>query len=124
MGIGAVIGTGIFILPGHEAAQHAGPAVAISFLLAAIVNYFSSFLSAFSASLMSFFSCSRVSLSNNTSSRISPFNRPEFLNRLDAIVPFNSLTSEDMLKILDLYLVKMEKEDLRICLFNFIKQNQ
>ena len=33
----------------------------------------------------------------------------EFLNRLDAIVPFNSLTSEDMLKILDLYLVKMEK---------------
>ena len=35
--------------------------------------------------------------------------RPEFLNRLDAIVPFNSLTSEDMLKILDLYLVKMEK---------------
>ena len=35
--------------------------------------------------------------------------RPEFLNRLDAIVPFNSLTREDMLKILDLYLVKMEK---------------
>lgn len=35
--------------------------------------------------------------------------RPEFLNRLDAIVPFNSLTSEDMLKILDLYLAKMEK---------------
>lgn len=38
LGIGAVIGTGIFILPGHEAAQHAGPAVAISFLLAAIVS--------------------------------------------------------------------------------------
>lgn len=35
--------------------------------------------------------------------------RPEFLNRLDAIVPFNSLTSDDMLKILDLYLEKMEK---------------
>ena len=35
--------------------------------------------------------------------------RPEFLNRLDAIVPFNSLTSDDMLKILDLYLAKMEK---------------
>lgn len=38
LGIGAVIGTGIFILPGHEAAQHAGPAVAVAFLLAAIVS--------------------------------------------------------------------------------------
>ena len=38
LGIGAVIGTGIFILPGHEAALHAGPAVAIAFLLAAIVS--------------------------------------------------------------------------------------
>lgn len=40
LGIGAVIGTGIFILPGHEAALHAGPAVAIAFLLAAIVSGF------------------------------------------------------------------------------------
>ena len=38
LGIGAVIGTGIFILPGHEAAEHAGPAVSIAFLLAAIVS--------------------------------------------------------------------------------------
>lgn len=38
LGIGAVIGTGIFILPGHEAAQHAGPAVTIAFLLAALVS--------------------------------------------------------------------------------------
>ncbi|CAK1249480.1 APC family permease [Fructobacillus fructosus] len=38
LGIGAVIGTGIFILPGHEAASHAGPAVAIAFLLAALVS--------------------------------------------------------------------------------------
>lgn len=38
LGIGAVIGTGIFILPGHEAASHAGPAVSIAFLLAAIVS--------------------------------------------------------------------------------------
>ncbi|HJE44864.1 APC family permease [Levilactobacillus namurensis] len=38
LGIGAVIGTGIFILPGHEAALHAGPAVAIAFLLAALVS--------------------------------------------------------------------------------------
>ncbi|MQS76662.1 APC family permease [Companilactobacillus halodurans] len=38
LGIGAVIGTGIFILPGHEAARHAGPAVAIAFLIAALVS--------------------------------------------------------------------------------------
>ncbi|KGO32045.1 amino acid transporter, partial [Oenococcus alcoholitolerans] len=38
LGIGTVIGTGIFILPGTEAAQHAGPAVAIAFLLAAIIS--------------------------------------------------------------------------------------
>ncbi|CAK1240714.1 Serine transporter YbeC [Fructobacillus tropaeoli] len=38
LGIGAVIGTGIFILPGHEAASHAGPAVAIAFLIAALVS--------------------------------------------------------------------------------------
>ena len=33
--------------------------------------------------------------------------RPEFLNRLDAIVPFNSLTEDDMNKIIDIYLSKM-----------------
>ena len=33
--------------------------------------------------------------------------RPEFLNRLDAIVPFNSLTQDDMSKIIDIYLKKM-----------------
>ncbi|CAK8054791.1 APC family permease [Eupransor demetentiae] len=38
LGIGAVIGTGIFILPGIEAATHAGPAVSISFLIAAIFS--------------------------------------------------------------------------------------
>lgn len=38
LGIGAVIGTGIFILPGHEAALHAGPAVAVAFLIAALVS--------------------------------------------------------------------------------------
>ncbi len=38
LGIGAVVGTGIFILPGHEAALHAGPAVAVAFLLAALVS--------------------------------------------------------------------------------------
>ena len=33
--------------------------------------------------------------------------RPEFLNRLDAIVPFNSLTKDDMNKIIYIYLSKM-----------------
>lgn len=34
--------------------------------------------------------------------------RPEFLNRLDAIIPFNSLTQADMNKIIDIYLKKMD----------------
>ncbi len=34
--------------------------------------------------------------------------RPEFLNRLDAIIPFNSLTQADMGKIIDIYLKKMD----------------
>lgn len=37
LGIGAVIGTGIFILPGTAAATEAGPGIALSFLLAAVV---------------------------------------------------------------------------------------
>ena len=37
LGIGAVIGTGIFILPGTVAANAAGPGVILSFLFAAIV---------------------------------------------------------------------------------------
>lgn len=44
--------------------------------------------------------------------------RPEFLNRLDAIVPFNSLTKEDMTKIIDIYLKKMShvlaKRDVKV----------
>lgn len=44
--------------------------------------------------------------------------RPEFLNRLDAIVPFNSLTEEDMTKIIDIYLKKMShvlaKRDVKV----------
>ncbi|MDF7637392.1 amino acid permease [Leuconostocaceae bacterium ESL0958] len=36
LGVGTVIGSGIFILPGQEAAHNAGPAVAISFILAAV----------------------------------------------------------------------------------------
>ncbi|BDR61213.1 ATP-dependent Clp protease ATP-binding subunit [Lactobacillus xylocopicola] len=40
-------------------------------------------------------------------SALEAYFRPEFLNRLDAIVPFNSLTRSDMTKIIDLYLDKM-----------------
>src|SRR5437667_925001 len=36
LGIGAIIGAGLFSLTGIAAAQHAGPAVTISFILAAI----------------------------------------------------------------------------------------
>jgi APA family basic amino acid/polyamine antiporter len=41
LGIGAVIGTGIFVITGTAAAEHAGPAVLISFILAAITSGFS-----------------------------------------------------------------------------------
>ena len=41
LGIGAVIGTGIFVVTGQAAAEHAGPAVLISFVLAAICSGFS-----------------------------------------------------------------------------------
>ncbi|RHW50394.1 ATP-dependent Clp protease ATP-binding subunit [Lactobacillus bombicola] len=44
--------------------------------------------------------------------------RPEFLNRLDAIVPFNALTPTDMTKIIDIYLKKMThvlaKKDVKL----------
>src|SRR5512138_1765704 len=34
LGIGAIIGTGIFVLTGTAAANHAGPALVISFMIA------------------------------------------------------------------------------------------
>ena len=40
LGIGAVIGAGIFVLTGHAAAAHAGPAVSLSFVLAGVVCAF------------------------------------------------------------------------------------
>src|SRR5436189_1200356 len=40
LGIGAIIGTGIFVLSGLAAAQHAGPAVVLSFIIAAMVSAF------------------------------------------------------------------------------------
>src|SRR6202142_1382987 len=40
LGIGAVIGAGIFVLTGQAAAIHAGPAIALSFVLAGITCAF------------------------------------------------------------------------------------
>ncbi|MEH7239169.1 APC family permease [Bacillus sp. JJ1562] len=37
LGVGAIVGTGIFILPGTVAAVHAGPGIVFSFIIAAIV---------------------------------------------------------------------------------------
>ncbi|MGI8641098.1 MAG: amino acid permease [Pyrinomonadaceae bacterium] len=40
LGIGAIIGTGIFVLTGQAAGKHAGPAVVISMIIAGIVSAF------------------------------------------------------------------------------------
>src|SRR5438309_3862942 len=40
LGVGAIIGTGIFVLTGTVAAQNAGPAVVLSFILAGIASAF------------------------------------------------------------------------------------
>src|SRR5258708_27261456 len=36
LGIGAIIGTGIFVITGHAAATYAGPGVVISFMIAGL----------------------------------------------------------------------------------------
>nr|MDA8085198.1 amino acid permease [Nitrospiraceae bacterium] len=41
LGIGVIIGAGIFVLTGQAAAQNAGPGIVLSFLLAAIACGFS-----------------------------------------------------------------------------------
>ena len=38
LGIGAIIGTGIFVLTGQAAAAHAGPGIVISMVLAGVVS--------------------------------------------------------------------------------------
>src|SRR6266567_5736609 len=40
LGIGAIIGTGIFVLTGTATANHAGPAIVLSFILAALACVF------------------------------------------------------------------------------------
>ncbi len=40
LGVGAIVGTGIFILPGTVSALHAGPGIVFSFIIAAIVCAF------------------------------------------------------------------------------------
>ncbi|KAJ2766588.1 hypothetical protein IWQ56_001482 [Coemansia nantahalensis] len=43
IGVGAIIGTGIFVLTGMAAAQNAGPAIIVSFIIAGIVSGLSAF---------------------------------------------------------------------------------
>ena len=52
LGIGAIIGTGIFVLTGTVAAQNAGPAVVLSFVLAGIASVFAALCYAEFASLV------------------------------------------------------------------------
>ena len=40
IGIGAIIGAGIFVITGEAAADYAGPAVVLSFVIAAIICLF------------------------------------------------------------------------------------
>ncbi len=52
LGIGAIIGTGIFVLTGTVAAQNAGPAVILSFVLAGLASVFAALCYAEFASLV------------------------------------------------------------------------
>src|SRR5512136_1841861 len=52
LGVGAIIGAGIFVLTGQAAAQHAGPAIVLSFVLAGIACVFAGLCYAEFASLI------------------------------------------------------------------------
>ncbi|HTS88644.1 MAG TPA: amino acid permease [Gemmatimonadales bacterium] len=52
LGIGAIIGTGIFVLTGTVAAQNSGPAVVLSFVLAGVASIFAALCYAEFASLV------------------------------------------------------------------------
>ncbi len=52
LGVGGIIGTGIFVLTGHAAATNAGPAVVISFAVAAVASAFAGLCYAEMASMI------------------------------------------------------------------------
>jgi len=52
LGIGAIIGTGIFVLTGHAAAANAGPAVSLSFIIAGVAATFAGLCYAEMASMI------------------------------------------------------------------------
>lgn len=52
LGIGAIIGAGIFVLTGQAAAEYAGPAVVLSFIFAAIISLFAALCYAEFASMI------------------------------------------------------------------------
>lgn len=52
LGIGAIIGTGIFVLTGHAAATNAGPAIALSFVISGIASAFAGLCYAEMASMI------------------------------------------------------------------------
>jgi APA family basic amino acid/polyamine antiporter len=52
LGIGAIIGTGIFVITGQAAAQYAGPALTISFIISALGCVFAGFCYAEFAAMM------------------------------------------------------------------------
>jgi APA family basic amino acid/polyamine antiporter len=52
LGIGAIVGAGIFVMTGHAAAQYAGPAVTLSFILAGLTCSFAGLCYAEFASLI------------------------------------------------------------------------
>ncbi|MFQ5816420.1 MAG: amino acid permease [Terriglobia bacterium] len=52
LGVGAIIGAGIFVLTGQAAAAHAGPAIVLSFILAGLACVFAGFCYAEMASMI------------------------------------------------------------------------
>jgi APA family basic amino acid/polyamine antiporter len=52
LGVGAIVGAGIFVITGHAAAQYAGPAVTLSFILAGLTCSFAGLCYAEFASLI------------------------------------------------------------------------
>ena len=52
LGIGAIVGAGIFVITGHAAAQYAGPAITLSFVLAGLTCSFAGLCYAEFASLI------------------------------------------------------------------------